>query len=139
MPAGVAIARQVHGNEVVKPGAAGRLPVEADALIAAGPLAVGVLTADCVPILIADPAARLVAADSADVMPSAADITPARKLANIVQISEAKAILETLAACGGSRIAAARQLGISERTLRYRLASLREAGLPVVAMGGGRR
>jgi flagellar hook-basal body complex protein FliE len=47
-----------------------------------------------------------------------------------VQISEAKAILETLAACGGSRIAAARELGISERTLRYRLASLREAGCP---------
>jgi len=63
----------------------------------------------------------------------------ARKLANIVQVSEAKAILETLAACGGSRIAAARQLGISERTLRYRLASLREAGVPVAAVGGGRR
>jgi two-component system response regulator FlrC len=39
----------------------------------------------------------------------------------------------------GSRIAAARQLGISERTLRYRLASLREAGMPVAAVGGGRR
>lgn len=62
-----------------------------------------------------------------------------RRLANIVQVSEAKAILETLAACGGSRIAAARQLGISERTLRYRLASLREAGMPVAAVGGGRR
>jgi len=62
-----------------------------------------------------------------------------RKLANIVLVSEAKAILETLAACGGSRIAAARQLGISERTLRYRLASLREAGMPVGAVGGGRR
>ena len=39
-------------------------------------------------------------------------------------------------ACGGSRIAAARQLGISERTLRYRLASFREAG---IAVAGGRR
>jgi flagellar hook-basal body complex protein FliE len=58
------------------------------------------------------------------------DTGPARRLANIVQIGEAKAILETLAACGGSRIAAARELGISERTLRYRLASLREAGCP---------
>ena len=37
---------------------------------------------------------------------------------------------------GGSRVAAARQLGISERTLRYRLASFREAGL---AVAGGRR
>ena len=63
---------------------------------------------------------------------------PQRRLANIVQISEAKAILETLATCGGNRLAAARQLGISERTLRYRLASMREAGMPV-AVGGGRR
>ena len=60
---------------------------------------------------------------------------PTRRLSNIVQISEAKAILETLEACGGSRIAAARELGISERTLRYRLASFRDAGL---AVAGGR-
>jgi two-component system response regulator FlrC len=58
------------------------------------------------------------------------------RLANIVQRSEAQAIFETLEACNGSRIAAARQLGISERTLRYRLASFREAGL---AVAGGRR
>jgi two-component system response regulator FlrC len=58
------------------------------------------------------------------------------KLSNIVQISEARAILATLEACGGSRVAAARQLGISERTLRYRLASFREAG---IAVAGGRR
>ena len=58
------------------------------------------------------------------------------KLSNIVQLSEARAILATLEACGGSRVAAARQLGISERTLRYRLASFREAG---IAVAGGRR
>ena len=58
------------------------------------------------------------------------------KLSNIVQLHEARAILATLEACGGSRVAAARQLGISERTLRYRLASLREAG---IAVAGGRR
>jgi two-component system response regulator FlrC len=57
------------------------------------------------------------------------------KLAKIVQISEARAIMETLDACGGRRAQAARQLGISERTLRYRLASFREAGLAI----GGRR
>jgi two-component system response regulator FlrC len=55
-----------------------------------------------------------------------------RRLSNIVQIHEARAIMEVLAACNGSRVAAARQLGISERTLRYRLASFREAGLAVV-------
>ncbi len=58
------------------------------------------------------------------------------RLANIVQRSEAQAIYETLDACGGNRIAAARQLGISERTLRYRLASFRDAGL---AVAGARR
>ncbi|WP_018075996.1 sigma-54 interaction domain-containing protein [Novosphingobium nitrogenifigens] len=58
------------------------------------------------------------------------------KLSNIVQLSEARVILATLEACGGNRLAAARQLGISERTLRYRLASFREAG---IAVAGGRR
>ena len=49
-------------------------------------------------------------------------------LGKVVQISEFAAIRETLAACGGSRIETARRLGISERTLRYRLAKLREQG-----------
>ena len=60
-----------------------------------------------------------------------ADAIPARSgdtLANVVQISEFQAIRETLAACGGSRIETARRLGISERTLRYRLARAREQG-----------
>jgi len=59
-----------------------------------------------------------------------------RNLANIVQRSEAEAIVETLQACGGSRIAAARQLGISERTLRYRLAAFRDAGIDISQRGG---
>ena len=57
------------------------------------------------------------------------------KLSKVVQLSEARAIMDTLDACGGKRAEAARQLGISERTLRYRLASFRDAGLAV----GGRR
>ena len=64
-----------------------------------------------------------------------AEPAPAR-LSNIVQISEAKAIMQTLDACHGNRDAAARQLGISERTLRYRLAAFRDAGL---AVAGARR
>ncbi len=40
----------------------GRLNLEADALLAGPPLGVGVLTADCVPILLVDPGARLAAA-----------------------------------------------------------------------------
>jgi len=54
-----------------------------------------------------------------------------RKLSSIVQRSQAQAIVEVLEACGGNRMAAARELGISERTLRYRLASMREAGISV--------
>ena len=49
-------------------------------------------------------------------------------LGKVVQISEFAAIRETLHACGGSRIETARRLGISERTLRYRLAKAREQG-----------
>ncbi len=62
----------------------------------------------------------------------ASDDMPAR-LASIVRHSEGKAIIETLEACQGHRGNTARQLGISERTLRYRLASLREAGVAVGA------
>ncbi len=53
-------------------------------------------------------------------------------LGNIVQMREFQAIRETLTACGGSRIETARRLGISERTLRYRLAKARETGDDIV-------
>ena len=45
-----------------------------------------------------------------------------------LSLHDALPIRETLAACGGSRIETARRLGISERTLRYRLAKAREQG-----------
>ncbi len=63
-----------------------------------------------------------------------------RKLSSVVQLSEARAIIATLEACGGNRLAAARELGISERTLRYRLASFRDAGIEIArtAVGGAR-
>ena len=63
--------------------------------------------------------------------PAVTEPVQQRKLANIVQHSEAQAIVATLQACGGSRIAAARQLGISERTLRYRLAAFRDTGIDI--------
>ena len=85
--------------------------------------------------IVFDSPARLVPADGALPAPAPQSSAPARP-SNIVQLSEARAIMETLEACGGSRVAAARQLGISERTLRYRLASFREAGL---AVAGARR
>jgi two-component system response regulator FlrC len=83
--------------------------------------------------IVFDSPARLVSQDAAPVVPAIAG--GKRKLSNIVQISEARAIMETLEACGGNRVAAASQLGISERTLRYRLASFREAGLAVAGAG----
>lgn len=78
--------------------------------------------------IVFDRPARLVAA-------SAEEEPRDNRLSSVVQHSEAKAIMATLAACNGSRVAAARELGISERTLRYRLAAFREAGL---AVAGGR-
>ncbi|WP_121116561.1 sigma-54 interaction domain-containing protein [Croceibacterium ferulae] len=81
-----------------------------------------------------DRPARLVAqAEPAPVTIAALPAAPSidSKLAGIVQLSEARAIMATLDACGGRRTEAARQLGISERTLRYRLASYREAGLSI--------
>ena len=64
---------------------------------------------------------------AAPATPGSATPGPAT-LGNVVQMSEFQAIRETLAACGGSRIETARRLGISERTLRYRLAKAREQG-----------
>ena len=52
---------------------------------------------------------------------------PALRLADAARDSEARAIEEALAATGGHRLRAAERLGISERTLRYRLAGLRAA------------
>ncbi len=83
--------------------------------------------------IVFDRTVRLV--EQAAAAPETAETASGEKLSNIVMISEARAIMETLDACGGRRAEAARQLGISERTLRYRLASFREAGIAI----GGRR
>ena len=58
------------------------------------------------------------------------------RLSAIVREIEAEAIIDALREFDGNRIATARKLGISERTLRYRLADMREAGL---AVAGGVR
>ena len=77
-----------------------------------------------------DRPARLVSAPVIAPVPQASG-----KLSSIVRLSEADAIYDALSACSGHRGEAARRLGISERTLRYRLASFRDAGL---AVAGGR-
>jgi two-component system response regulator FlrC len=47
------------------------------------------------------------------------------RLADARRASQARAIEEALAATGGHRLRAAERLGISERTLRYRIADMR--------------
>jgi two-component system response regulator FlrC len=59
----------------------------------------------------------------------AAQPMPARTLSDVAFASEAQAILAALANHDGNRSATARSLGISERTLRYRLASMRANGM----------
>ena len=56
-------------------------------------------------------------------------------LSDIAFRSEAEAILRVLDECGGHRGDTARRLGISERTLRYRLAQMRDSGLAAAAGG----
>ncbi|WP_245805960.1 sigma-54 interaction domain-containing protein [Erythrobacter donghaensis] len=71
----------------------------------------------------------------ADAAPALAPRGPAQcSLSDVAFASEARAILDTLSRHGGNRAATARTLGISERTLRYRLASMRGAGM--LAAGG---
>jgi two-component system response regulator FlrC len=69
-------------------------------------------------------------------VPVAAALPGARTLSDVAFASEAQAILSALATNAGNRSATARSLGISERTLRYRLASMRASG--IVAAAGGR-
>ncbi len=78
------------------------------------------------PVALADPAA-----------PVSLDARRAcgRRLDSVVRDTEADAILATLDACDGSRVETARRLGISERTLRYRLARYRDEGLAVAGAG----
>ncbi|QHL91779.1 AAA domain-containing protein [Sphingomonas changnyeongensis] len=74
--------------------------------------------------IVFDPSARPAPAAVMDSAPAPADPT----LGNIVRLHEVQAIRDALAQCNGNRVETARRLGISERTLRYRLARMREAG-----------
>lgn len=60
-PPDVVVSRQVHGTDMARVPAAGTLTADALYTCESG-VAVGVRTADCVPILIADPGRRVVAA-----------------------------------------------------------------------------
>ncbi len=55
------------------------------------------------------------------------------KLGNELKIQEHQIILDTLVACKGSRKAVAERLGISPRTLRYKIARMRDNGIQIPA------
>jgi two-component system response regulator FlrC len=62
-----------------------------------------------------------------EMLPAAADGHEPIRLNDASRAAEARLIQDVLAATGGHRVRAAEQLGISERTLRYRLAEMRAA------------
>jgi two-component system response regulator FlrC len=88
--------------------------------------------------IVFDSAVRPVPAPTAHAAaaPVSVALPGARTLSDVAFASEAQAILSALATNAGNRSATARSLGISERTLRYRLASMRASG--IVAAAGGR-
>jgi two-component system response regulator FlrC len=86
--------------------------------------------------IIFDRPVRALAASPAAAAASAMIREDAASLSAVAFASEAEAIRAALARHGGNRARTAQSLGISERTLRYRLASMRESGL--IAAGGGR-
>lgn len=55
------------------------------------------------------------------------------KLSNELKMQEHQMILDTLRACQGSRKAVAERLGISPRTLRYKIAKMRDNGIEIPA------
>ena len=74
--------------------------------------------------VIAAPSFRMAAVDAPVTANSSYDTAPIR-MADARRISQARAIEDALAATGGHRLRAAERLGISERTLRYRIADMR--------------
>jgi two-component system response regulator FlrC len=94
------------------------LPTAVDAPVAVGPLVPAVTVAPAVP-----PAPTF----SLPPEPAVQPVVPPAIPANMKDL-ERQHILETLAKVGGSRKKAIELLGISERTLRYKLAQYREEG-----------
>lgn len=95
---------QVHGNEVVTVSAAwgqDELP-EADAMVTAHPyVALGILTADCLPVLLADSAAGVVGAVHAGWKGAYAGIIPRAVEAMVALGANASAIQAALGPCIG--------------------------------------
>jgi two-component system response regulator FlrC len=71
--------------------------------------------------------------DPTPVAAAAHDAQRPQALSDSVSAAERELILDALRSDNGNRQAAAKRLGISPRTLRYKLARLREAGVDVPA------
>ncbi|MEL7198182.1 MAG: sigma 54-interacting transcriptional regulator [Pseudomonadota bacterium] len=80
-------------------------------------------------IVFDQPVRSMTAQSQSATQPGAASESGNASLSDVAFRSEAAAILEALDSHNGHRARTAQSLGISERTLRYRLASMRESGL----------
>ncbi len=101
------------------------LQIDASAIIIEGELeslVTPAFSASPVPAPLEDPSAQSVSAEFDSGL-----------LGNEMKQQESQIILQTLSQCNGSRKAVAERLGISPRTLRYKLARMREMGVQVPA------
>lgn len=71
--------------------------------------------------------------DTASVLEVEQTVVTEDKLGSELKLQEHQIILDTLLACHGSRKAVAERLGISPRTLRYKIAKMRESGIEIPA------
>ena len=98
----LATAHQVHGDRAVRVDAPPERPPRADGLVAAAPgLVVGVLTADCAPVLLADSEAGVVAAAHAGWRGAAAGILEAVVAAMVAHGAAAARIRAAIGPCIG--------------------------------------
>jgi len=71
--------------------------------------------------------------ETANVIATEQATTNEDKLGSELRLQEHQIILDTLQSCHGSRKAVAERLGISPRTLRYKIAKMRESGIEIPA------
>ncbi|RGP39403.1 Transcriptional regulatory protein FlbD [Altererythrobacter insulae] len=71
--------------------------------------------------------------DTALVTEADTSISSEDKLGSELKLQEHQIILDTLLACQGSRKDVADRLGISPRTLRYKIAKMRDSGIQIPA------
>ncbi len=71
--------------------------------------------------------------ETASVNEAEQETAPDDKLGSELKLQEHQIILDTLQACHGSRKAVAERLGISPRTLRYKIARMRDSGIQIPA------